>query len=78
MLVLNTELKRLFKEIRKAKRKRKWNDPLEEFTIVTHNQNNTGPRIIFIEGEAPASFWKSKQAENLTPRPIHSQRSERN
>lgn len=77
MMLFKKDLKLLLKEIRKANRKRKPHDPLLEFVLMVKSDGLSFPgRVGFITGEAPASFWKSKQAENLSPRPTLPRRSE--
>lgn len=65
MLLLKSDLKKLLKEIRKANKNRKRNEPLIDFTLMVKTDDGTFPsRVGFIQGYVPVSFWKSKQAEN--------------
>jgi hypothetical protein len=66
MLLLKKNVKKLLEEIRKANRHRKRNEPMITFTLMVKSDGVTFPgRVGFISGEAPVSFWKSKQAENI-------------
>ena len=67
MLLLKKNLKKLLKEIRKANRKRKPNEPMIDFTLMVKTDGVTFPgRVGFISGQAPVAFWELKQAENIS------------
>jgi hypothetical protein len=66
MMLIKKNLKKLLKEIRKANRNRKRNEPMIDFTLMVKTDGVTFPgRVGFISGQAPVTFWESKQAENI-------------
>jgi hypothetical protein len=65
MFILNSDLKKLLKQIHKANRRSKQGEPMSDFTLVVKDTDSSGPRIKIISGTAPVSFWKNKQTENI-------------